>query len=100
MRRAARLADPIKKARARSTFPSPAGEISVYPGDIILADHDGVIAIPIKDAPTVLEAARVYHEKDEAKVAATKAGKADRGWVKKLLEKKEVEVIDDPCVSG
>ena len=60
----------------------------------------GVIAIPIKDAPTVLEAARVYHEKDEAKVAATKAGKADRGWVKKLLEKKEVEVIDDLCVSG
>lgn len=91
---------PYKEGPGEINVPIACGEISVYPGDIILADHDGVIAIPIKDAPTVLEAARVYHEKDEAKAAATKAGKADRGWVKKLLEKKEVEVIDDLCVSG
>ena len=91
---------PYKEGPGEINVPIACGEISAYLGDIILADHDGVIAIPIKDAPTVLEAARVYHEKDEAKVAATKAGKADRGWVKKLLEKKEVEVIDDLCVSG
>ena len=90
---------PYKEGPGEINVPIACGEISVCPGDIILADHDGVISIPVKDAPTVLEAARVYHEKDAAKVTAAKNGSADRSWVRKLLDAKNIEVIDDLCIS-
>ena len=64
------------------------------PGDIIVADADGIIVIPLKDAPAVLEAAKKYHEQDAAKVDAAKNGTSNRAWVMKTLEAKKVEFID------
>ena len=74
--------------------PISCGEIHINPGDIILGDPDGVIAIPVKDAEAILQEAIIYHEKDEKKVLASRNGTADRSWVGKLLEKKEIEIID------
>ncbi len=67
----------------------------VYPGDIILADPDGVIAIPRRDAAEVLEAARKFKANDEKKLAASMDGTADRSWVEKSLAEKGFEIIDD-----
>ena len=62
------------------------------PGDIILADPDGVIVIPRKDAAVILEEARKFQE---AKLEASKNGTAKREWVDKALEAKGFEIIDD-----
>lgn len=85
---------PYKAGPGEVNVPVSCGGISVNPGDIILADHDGIIVIPPKDAPQILTAAQAFHAKDEAKSAAGKAGTANRGWVLDTLEKAGFEIID------
>ena len=50
--------------------------------------------IPLKDAPAVLEAAKKFHQQDEAKVEAAKNGTSNRAWVMKTLQAKNTEFID------
>ena len=84
-----------KRDQAKLTYRYPCGGISVNPGDIILADPDGVIVIPRKDAPQILEDAKKFQAADESKLAAAKNGTAKREWVEKTLAAKEFEIIDD-----
>ena len=86
---------PYKEGPGEVNVPVACGGVSVMPGDIIVADRDGVIVIPRKDAAEVLVKARAFHEKDEAKFEAAKAGQAKRDWVLGALESKGFEVIDD-----
>jgi regulator of RNase E activity RraA len=86
---------PYKEGPGEINVPISCGEISVNPGDIILADPDGVIVIPRKDADIVLDNAQKFKEADQAKMEAAKAGKANRQWVSKALEDKKFEIIDD-----
>ena len=86
---------PYKEGPGEVNVPIACGGISVNPGDIILADPDGVIVIPRKDAATVLKAAKEFQAKDEGKLAASKNGTANRAWVTKSLEAKGFEIIDD-----
>ena len=69
---------PYKEGPGEVNVPIACGGISVNPSDIILADHDGIIVIPPKDAPGILEAAQKFHEADEAKANAAKEGNANR----------------------
>ena len=71
------------------------GGITVYPGDIILADPDGIIAIPRRDAAQILEDAKKFQAADEKKLEAAKNGTANRAWVEKSLADKGYEIIDD-----
>lgn len=58
-------------------------------------DLDGVIVIPLKEAETVLKNAQAFKEKDESKLKLTQEGRSNRDWVKDLIAKKQVEIIDD-----
>lgn len=86
---------PYKEGPGEVNVPISCGGIAVNPGDVILADPDGVIVIPRKDAPQILEEARAYKEKDQAKLEPSKTGKTNRAWVDKALKDKDFEVIDD-----
>jgi regulator of RNase E activity RraA len=62
----------------------------VNPGDIILGDRDGVIAVPPNLA---IEAARLGHEKIKQEQETLKniaAGQYATPWVDELLKKKGV----------
>ena len=85
---------PYKEGPGEVNVPVACGEISVNPGDIILADPDGVIVIPRKDAAQILEDAKKFQAADEGKLAASKNGTAKREWVEKTLAAKEFEIID------
>ena len=86
---------PYKEGPGEINVPVSCGEISVNPGDIILADPDGVIVIPRRDAEVILEDAKKFKEADEKKLAAAKNGTANRAWVDKTLADKGFEIIDD-----
>ena len=85
---------PHKEGPGEINIPIACGGISVNPGDIIVADMDGIIVIPLKDAPTVLEAAKMFSAQDQKKVEACRNGTQNRAWVMKKLEAKETEFID------
>ena len=86
---------PYKEGPGEINVPISCGGLSVNPGDIILADPDGIIVIPRKDAAVILEEAKKFQAADESKLAAAKNGTAKRGWVEKFLEEKGFEIIDD-----
>lgn len=86
---------PYKEGPGEINVPISCGGISVNPGDIILADPDGIIVIPRQDAAVILEDAKKFQAADEKKLAAAKNGTANRAWVEKALEEKGYEIIDD-----
>ena len=85
---------PHKDGPGEINVPIACGGVSVAPGDIIVADADGIIVIPLKDAPTILEAAKKFHEQDDAKLEAARNGTSNRAWVMKKLEANGTEIID------
>ena len=85
---------PYKEGPGEINVPISCGGISVNPGDIILADPDGIIVIPRQDAAVILEDAKKFQAADEKKLAAAKDGTANRAWVEKSLAEKGYEIID------
>ena len=86
---------PYKEGPGEVNVPISCGGISVNPGDIILADPDGIIVIPRKDAPQILEDAKKFQAADEAKLIAARNGTANRAWVDRTLQEKGFEIIDE-----
>jgi len=86
---------PYKDRSGKINVPISCGGISVNPGDLILADVDGVIVIPRKEAARFFEAAKAFQATNENRLTAAKTGTLNRGWVDKALEEKGFEIIDD-----
>ena len=86
---------PYKEGPGEINVPISCGGVSINPGDIILADPDGIICIPRKDAAWVLEKAKAFLEADEKKLIAARNGTANRSWVEKSLAEKGFDIIDD-----
>ena len=85
---------PYKDGPGEVNVPIACGEIAVFPGDIILADPDGVVVIPRLDAAKVLEDAKKFSLIDAQKLEAAKNGTSNREWVMKALQEKQFEIID------
>ena len=60
----------------------------VNPGDIIVGDADGIVAISQAEAEQVIALTVAQKNKEEATLAAIAAGKIDRSWVDKMLREK------------
>ena len=86
---------PYKNGPGELNVPIACGGVTVNPGDIIVADADGAIVVPRKDAPAILKAAIAYRDKDRAKVQEALEGRANRAWVDKALADLGFEIIDD-----
>ena len=86
---------PYKDGPGEINVPVSCGGVSVNPGDIILADPDGVIVIPRRDAEVVLEDAKKFMAQDAPKLIAAREGTSNRSWVEKSLAEKGFEIIDD-----
>ena len=60
----------------------------VNPGDIIVGDADGLVAIPQDQAERILKSAQGILAKETAMMKEIEAGSVDRSWVDKSLKEK------------
>ena len=82
------LRGPLKEGPGSINVPISIGGMIVHPGDIMLGDSDGVIAVSPSQA---IEAARLGHEKvkqEKEMLKTIQAGQYSAPWVDELLTKK------------
>ena len=63
------------------------GGMVVHPGDIVVGDQDGALAIPQEDAATVIEKARAVLEAEARTMQAMREGKWDRAFIDALEDR-------------
>ncbi|MFI5447879.1 RraA family protein [Polaromonas sp. UC242_47] len=63
----------------------------VQPGDIVVGDEDGVVAVPLAEAELLLELAARHRAKEDTTMAQILAGTVDRSWVDALLKSRGCE---------
>jgi len=68
------------------------GGTPVNPGDIIVGDADGLVAVPQELALQVLASAKAILAKETASMKQILAGTVDRGWVDKALKEKGYKI--------
>lgn len=86
---------PYKNGPGEVNVPVSCGGRAVMPGDIVVADGDGIIIIPRRDGKELLEKAKQVMENDQAKAALARDGQPDRSWVDRALDNNGFEIIDD-----
>jgi len=79
---------PYKNGPGEINVPVMMGGMPVTPGDIIVGDADGLIAVPQEMAEKVLASAKAILEKETAAMKQIQAGTVDRSWVDKALREK------------
>src|SRR5947209_3286589 len=57
-------AGPTKDGPGQLNTPITCGNVIVHPGDIVLADEDGVVVVPRREAAAVLERAQARVERE------------------------------------
>jgi RraA family protein len=81
---------PYKEGPGEIHVPVTIGGLVIHPGDIVVGDEDGVVALSPAIAPEVLAAARKQAEREEKAKADIAARRYDRSWVDKALTAKGV----------
>src|SRR5881396_64188 len=79
---------PYKNGPGEINVPIVIGGMPVNPGDIIVGDADGLVAVPQESAERVLASAKSILEKETASMKQILAGTVDRSWVEKALREK------------
>ena len=79
---------PYKNGPGEINVPISVGGLVIRPGDIVVGDEDGLLAIAPEEASALATAAAAYAKKEEDILAAIRAGTVDRSWVDKTLAAK------------
>jgi RraA family protein len=72
---------PYKNGPGEINVPVTVGGMVVNPGDIVVGDEDGVLAIAPADVETVIAGARKQAAKEAAALRSIAEGRLDRSWV-------------------
>jgi RraA family protein len=83
---------PYKDGPGEIGVPVSVGGMTVLPGDIILGDEDGILAIPQAEARTILELAQAQQAREGAILRSIEDGTVDRSWVDQTLTSKGVRL--------
>lgn len=81
------LRGPSREGPGEINVPVTLAGMMVSPGDIIVGDADGVVAVPRAQAPQILAAAQALRQKEEDALEAIRRGELDRGWIDAALRK-------------
>ncbi len=83
---------PFKNGPGEINVPVSVGGMVVCPGDILVGDADGLVALSPEIAPVVLKLVQALAEKERNNLAAIGQGTNDRSWVDKALREKGLDV--------
>ena len=83
---------PYKNGPGEINVPIMMGGTPVNPGDIIVGDADGLVAIPQEQAERILKSAQAILAKETAAMKEINAGTVDRSWVDKSLKEKGYKI--------
>jgi RraA family protein len=78
---------PYKNGPGEINVPVSIGGMVVHPGDVVVGDEDGVLAISPADVHGVIEGALAQGRKEAAALESIAEGRFDRGWVQGQLER-------------
>ncbi|MEK9671375.1 MAG: RraA family protein [Rhodospirillaceae bacterium] len=85
---------PYKDGPGEIGFPISLYGTVINPGDLIIGDGDGVLAIAKDEAPEILKAALAKNDAEEKTMMQIADGTVDRSWVDKTLKERGCESID------
>jgi RraA family protein len=88
--RGATPAGPYKDGPGEIGYPVSCGGLVVMPGDLIVADADGVVVVPHADANVVVAAGEAHSAKEASTIQSIADGQVDRAWVGQSLTSKGV----------
>ncbi len=77
---------PYKDGPGEINVPVSVGGMVVHPGDIIVGDEDGVVAVPLAEAEALLKVCAATRQREDATLSEIRAGSIDRSWVDALLK--------------
>lgn len=83
---------PYKDGPGEVNVPIAVDGMVIHPGDLILGDDDGVVAIGFDDVEAVHAAASKKHAAETAQLDRIAAGQNDRAWVEKALRDANCEI--------
>ena len=78
---------PYKDGPGEINVPIALGGMLVAPGDLVLGDADGVLAIPCDEVEAVLPLVQAKQELEAAMLQDIEAGRWDRAWVDATLRR-------------
>lgn len=79
---------PYKNGPGEINVPITMGGMPVNPGDIIVGDADGLVAVPQSMAEAILASAKAILAKETAAMKQMQDGSVDRSWVDRTLREK------------
>ncbi|MQA08196.1 MAG: RraA family protein [Pseudonocardiaceae bacterium] len=84
---------PYKDGPGEINVPISCGGVAVLPGDLILADVEGVIAIPRGDAESVLDQSLQVRDAEAGFREQIAVDGWDRAWIDTKLDEKGCEIV-------
>ena len=78
---------PYKDGPGEINVPIALAGMPVHPGDIVVGDADGVVAVPLAAAEAVLASARRIRDKEARVLKDIERGALDRAWVDEALRR-------------
>lgn len=85
---------PQKDGPGTIGLPVVIGGVAVGPGDLVLADEDGVVVVPLARLGEVAAALAAIAAKEAASEAAVRSGAAQPGWLAERLARPDVAWLD------
>ena len=78
---------PYKNGPGEVNVPISIDGMIIHPGDIVIGDSDGVLAVPIDEAEEILRKTEAKNAAEAAQMKAIAERKNDRRWVDETLRK-------------
>jgi regulator of RNase E activity RraA len=79
---------PYKDGPGEINVPIAIDGMVIEPGDLVIGDWDGVLAVPFDDVQRVLELTISKQKTEVDQMAEIESGTSDRSWIDKALKER------------